>query len=305
MAGDDGEADEKAHRSDAPPDPEAARYLESLRRWYRVATDPGNPTRKLDAPIARAAVLESVAWALAQGCAVPDWLAHAFVECFQRFDSFEVHTLGEAFGVADRAHLAARRSEELCGAVAFEVDRFREEGLPLKDNASGPGALARAAAVFNMAPKTAELRVRQWRALESRRDESSAAALRYERARKVRLDHMISRGYLLPRAAIAATALDLCELVCRRLASREGARLLVAIGRGEAAASAWADHVNRVLTDSAHEVASSVGDSHGLTSAARRALLSAMVEAASLSRIVSPSGEPKATRAGPKKAPKK
>lgn len=89
--------------------------------------------RLASGPAAAEIALRAAAAALEVRLPVPEWAGAAVVDALATFDAFEARTLGEAFGVPDHVHTAAKRARLEAPLLVDDIEALRATGLSLDD----------------------------------------------------------------------------------------------------------------------------------------------------------------------------
>lgn len=154
-----------------PADDQAKRiyeeYFTSMQGVYAATIEARARAEALpsDAREPEAIAFEVAMFAIEKRVPCPEWVAEATARAWKRFEDFEVESINEAFHIPPHKHVAARRSERLCAAMAHRVQDLQKQGRPLSSNQAVDGAFAVVGKEFNCSAATVEKRVKKWKEL--------------------------------------------------------------------------------------------------------------------------------------------
>lgn len=118
--------------------------------------------------------MDAVRVALAAGVAIPQWASRAFIAGLEAYEEFEVDSLGEAFGLPDHKHRAAKHARRWAPYLVEQIDALRADGMSLE------AAIEAVAMAENKSPALVKKLRDEWIA-SSRPFEVSAAPSAQER----------------------------------------------------------------------------------------------------------------------------
>lgn len=99
------------------------RALAALRTQFEVAERQGKPVDQI--------AFRAVMAAIDAEIPVPDWASRVVLEGWTRFLTFEVESLGDAFGFKAHKHRAAKRDRLYAFEALGHIEKLREEGHTL------------------------------------------------------------------------------------------------------------------------------------------------------------------------------
>lgn len=95
----------------------------------------------------------------------PEWAAKAVTAAWSKFNDYECKSITDAFEIPEHKHVHAKRDQLLSAAVYHRVRALQKKGTPLKDNATGKGALSQVGDQHHMSGKKVEKLMERWKDL--------------------------------------------------------------------------------------------------------------------------------------------